>query len=107
MNHRSTTTYLRRVLSGESPVAESEFLTPQDAARERFVFGLRRLEGIHFDEFVGEVGFQVEELFGEAIDRFVLLGFLERTGDYLRLTRAGLLISDAMWPELLSPAKPG
>jgi len=34
LNHRSTTTWLRRVLAGQSPVAESEVLPPVDRARE-------------------------------------------------------------------------
>jgi oxygen-independent coproporphyrinogen-3 oxidase len=45
-NHKSTTTYLARVLSGQSPVAESEQLSPADRARELLVFALRRLEGV-------------------------------------------------------------
>ena len=39
-NHRSTTTYLRRVLAGESPVAERERLDPEARARELLVFSL-------------------------------------------------------------------
>ena len=45
-NHRSTTTYLQRVLAGESPVAERESLSPEAQARELLVFGLRRIEGV-------------------------------------------------------------
>ena len=30
MNHRSTSTYLRRVLAGQSPIAEQETLPPED-----------------------------------------------------------------------------
>ena len=45
-NHRSTTTYLHRVLAGESPVAEREQLDPEARARELLVFALRRIEGV-------------------------------------------------------------
>ncbi|HEY6565659.1 MAG TPA: radical SAM family heme chaperone HemW, partial [Pirellulaceae bacterium] len=45
-NHRSTTTYLRRVLAGESATAESETLDPEQRARERLVFGLRMRRGV-------------------------------------------------------------
>ena len=45
-NHRSTTTYLHRVLAGESPVAEREQLEPEARARELLVFALRRIEGV-------------------------------------------------------------
>ena len=45
-NHRSTTTYIRRVMNGQSPVVETEVVGSEDQAREKLIFGLRRLEGI-------------------------------------------------------------
>ena len=45
-NHRSTLTYLKRVLSGQSPIAEREQLADEDRARELLVFGLRRMGGV-------------------------------------------------------------
>ncbi|MBI3289488.1 MAG: coproporphyrinogen III oxidase, partial [Elusimicrobia bacterium] len=51
MNHRSTTTYLKHVLAGQSPVADSEELSPEDRALELFVFGMRRLGGVDRQEF--------------------------------------------------------
>lgn len=100
-NHRSTTTYLTRVLSGQSAVAESEFLSDEEAARERFVFGLRRLEGIQEADFAHETGFGLDQLFGEPLAKFVESGFLERRDGAVKLTRSGLMVSDALWPELL------
>ena len=100
-NHRSTTTYIARVLGDESPVAESEQLAPEDAARERLVFALRRLEGIDTADFANATGFAVEQLGGDALRRMIELGFLELSAGRLRLTRRGLLISDAIWPEFL------
>jgi oxygen-independent coproporphyrinogen-3 oxidase len=100
-NHRSTTTYITRVLAGQSPVAESEQLGREDAARERLVFGLRRLEGIDVDEFAANAGFTIRELGGTALKRFLDRGLLELTGSRLRLTRQGLLVSDSLWPEFV------
>lgn len=100
-NHRSPTTYMRRVLAGESPVAEREVLTPEQRARERLVFGLRRLEGVQREEFAEETGYKIDQLAGAAIARFVELGLLEADKDAVRLTREGLLVSDAMWPEIV------
>jgi oxygen-independent coproporphyrinogen-3 oxidase len=100
-NHRSTTTYIRRVLAGQSPLSESEELAPEDAARERFVFALRRLEGIDTYQFATATGFTIEQLGGEALPRLIDLGLLELAGTRLRLTRRGLLVSDAIWPEFL------
>ena len=100
-NHRSTTAYLNRVLNGDSPIAESETLDAEMIARERLVFGLRRLEGINVAEFKDATGFDIQSLSGPVIDRFCDAGLLEKDSNNLRLTREGLLVSDSLWPELL------
>ncbi len=103
-NHRSTMTYIRRVLRGQSPVAESETLTAEDRAREQLVFGLRMIAGVPRERFVTRTGFTIDQLVAEPLQRFIELGLLEDTGTHIRLTRDGLLISDAMWPEFLADA---
>jgi oxygen-independent coproporphyrinogen-3 oxidase len=104
-NHRSTTTYISRILAGCSPVAESEQLSAEDAARERLVFALRRLEGVELAAFAAQTGFAAEELGGAALARFLDQQLLEVAGAgqrrRLRLTRQGLLVSDALWPDFL------
>ncbi len=100
-NHRSTTAWIARVMAGESPIAESEDLSPEEMARERLVFGLRRLEGYDIKAFARETGFQIDDLAGPRLAQFVEQGYLSRAAGRLRLTRAGLLISDALWPYLL------
>jgi oxygen-independent coproporphyrinogen-3 oxidase len=100
-NHRSVTTYLHRVLGGQSPVAESEELEPEDRAREMLVFGLRRMQGVSRDEFLARTGFEVDQLGGDALRRFVDQGLLAEDNNTVRLTREGLFISDALWPSFL------
>jgi oxygen-independent coproporphyrinogen-3 oxidase len=102
-NHRSTSAYLQRVLRQISPVAESERLSAEDRARERLVFGLRRLEGVDLQRFEQATGFSVLELVGQPLERFRQLRLLELTANHLRLTRAGLMVSDALWPDFLRP----
>jgi oxygen-independent coproporphyrinogen-3 oxidase len=101
MNHRSTTTYISRVLAGQSPVAETEQLGPEDSARERLVFALRRLEGIDTADFAAATGFTVEQLVGKAVPTLIDRGLLSLDNCRLKLTRAGLLVSDAIWPQFL------
>lgn len=101
MNHRSTTAWLQRLERNESPVAEREEMTAEDRARERLVFGLRRLAGIDVREFARELGYSVDQLGGPALQRFIEQGLLERSATTLKLTRRGLLISDSLWPYFL------
>jgi len=100
-NHRSTTTWLHRVMAGESPVGEREQLEPEARARELLVFSLRRIAGVSRTEFTRRSGQSVDELIAGALTKFVNWGLLESDGDRLRLTREGLFVSDAIWPELL------
>lgn len=100
-NHRSTTTYLQRVLAGKSPVAEREQLDPEARAREFLVFGLRRLEGVSRRAFATTTGYEVDALVAGPLAKFVGLGLLADDGDRVCLTREGLFVSDAMWPEML------
>lgn len=101
VNHRSTTTYLARMEQGKSPVAEQEELSLEERARERLVFGLRRIEGVALSNFMGETGFELLPLGGKPLARYLAQGWMEKTETHLRLTRAGLLISDSLWPDLL------
>lgn len=101
MNHRSTSTWLRRVLAGESPVAEVETLGPEDRAREMLVLGLRRLQGVTRDDFNVRAGFSVDELGGAALADFIDRGLVLDRDNRIRLSRDGLLVSDALWTRLL------
>lgn len=102
MNHRSTTAWLQRLEHHDSPVAEREELAAEDRARERLVFGLRRLEGINLNEFQAETEYSAVALGGPALQQFLTQGLLQLDGDRLSLTRRGLLISDSLWPYFLS-----
>ena len=101
-NHRSTSTYVKRLLNGSSPVAFRESLSPESAAREAIVFGLRRLEGVSKNDFFAHTGFDLCQLLGEPLNRFINNECLIFERDYLKLTRKGLLVSDSIWPEFLA-----
>lgn len=65
--------------------------TPADALAEPFFLGLRLREGV------------VSDAFPEVIDRFVREGLLERAGDRVRLTTRGVMLSNEVFAEFLSP----
>jgi oxygen-independent coproporphyrinogen-3 oxidase len=100
-NARSTLGYLKCLQAGQSPVADRERLDPERRARERLVLGLRRIRGVEKGPFAATTGYAVDALAGDAIANLVALGFLENCSERVRLTREGLFISDAIWPEML------
>ncbi len=96
VNHRSTSTYLKRLEQGESPTAESEAITSEQFARERAAFGVRLLDGICVDEFQRATGWDIGQLCGEAISASVTQGLLEQNGPTIRLTERGILFADTV-----------
>lgn len=100
-NVRSVTAWIQKLLAGKSPIAEREQLCPIDRARELFVFGLRRMQGVQHSWFAERTGIQVRELFAAPLERFEQAGLLADDGTAIRLTREGLFISDSLWPHFL------
>lgn len=101
-NHRSLSTYLKRIQAGASPVAESETLSDEDRARELAVFALRRTAGLDRAWFQTRSGHEFDTLFARPLARYQELGLLESDGPTVRLTRDGLFVSDALWPDFLT-----
>ena len=71
-------------------------------ARERLVFGLRMLRGVDRPAVSPRsTGYDVDQLAGPAIRRHVDWGLLSDNDGQVRLTHAGLMVSDGIWPDLL------
>jgi oxygen-independent coproporphyrinogen-3 oxidase len=101
LNTRDLRGYLRRALSGESVVMQSEELPPTERARETMAVQLRRVEGIHRQSFRDQTGSDLDELAGPAIARHVVLGLLEDDGTRVCLTRPGKYVADTVIEGLL------
>jgi oxygen-independent coproporphyrinogen-3 oxidase len=101
-NHRSTTTWINRVLAGQDATGDVDAMTAEGAARERVVVGLRRRDGIDRAAFRSESGFDLDTILGPALASWVAGGLAVDDGRMVRLTRAGLLVSDALWPAVLA-----
>ena len=106
-NHRSTTTWMTRVLAGEDPTGDVDQMTAADAARERLIVGLRRRAGVERAAFHDASGLDLDRLAGDRIRRWVAAGLADDDGHAVRLTREGLLLSDSLWGELLCAEEDG
>ena len=100
-NHRSTTTWMARVLAGDDCSGDVDAMTDEDAARERLVVGLRRRGGVDRQAFRVASGFDLDALAGPAITTWIGRGLAVDDGARIRLNREGLLVSDALWADVL------
>ncbi len=101
VNHRSPTTYIAKLRRGESPIAESEAITPRQWACERAAFGIRLLGGVDLEQIGQETGISIIELKRAELARCHDRGWIEISGTHHRLTEAGLLMADSVASELL------
>lgn len=102
VNHRSTTTYLKKVESGITPVHESEEIKPEQYARERFAFGMRMIEGVDVDQLTAETGIDLQKLCRDELLHMQQHDLIASDGPRLYLTERGILFADTVASNLLS-----
>jgi oxygen-independent coproporphyrinogen-3 oxidase len=106
LNTRDTKTYIRKVLSGEPPLFQTEKLEPRDRAFETVGTQLRRAAGIGRARFREQTGFDLDTLLGDHLTGLVANGLLADDGASVRLTPRGLFVADGVIEELMK-ANPG
>lgn len=65
------------------------------------IFGLRKMAGVSLSRFEKEFGTAAEEIYGGVIDRYMGMGLLVLEGDRLRLTDAGIDVSNRIFEDFL------
>jgi putative oxygen-independent coproporphyrinogen III oxidase len=78
-------------------------VTPQAALEETFFLGLRLNQGVRLHEVAARFGWDAVRAFDEVTAQSVAEGLLERTGDTLRLTARGRLLSNEVFERFLAP----
>ncbi|MEW4490047.1 radical SAM family heme chaperone HemW [Thalassoglobus sp. JC818] len=101
MRHRSVTTWIKRIMAGESGIAETEELNSEDRAREAVMLGLRQVEGIDLEQFQQRFSYPLPDLAPNAFDRLIEDQLLTLDQGKLRLTKTGRFIADSIMAEFL------
>jgi oxygen-independent coproporphyrinogen-3 oxidase len=96
-NVRDPSTYARLMRARGDAVAMREEPGPRQLAGEAAMLALRTSEGIDEASFAAAHGARWEELFAEAAVLGSERGWLEHAGGRRRLTRQGMLFSDALF----------
>ena len=78
-----------------------EPITPDVAAADALILGLRLIDGVDVAEFAQRFGVDVDARYGETLAEFTSYGLLERSNGRLRLTRRGRLLSNELFERLL------
>lgn len=78
-----------------------ETLSVREQMEEFMFLGLRMTEGVSENRFFRLFGKSMDEIYGAVIDRFVKLGMMEHADGRVRLSRAGISVSNAVMSEFL------
>lgn len=89
--------YIDTLNSGNLALDEETEISCEDAVRELVFLGLRKTEGLNISKFREDLGIDLIGASGPFIDN----GFLASDGSYLRLTRKGVVVSNAVITELM------
>ena len=98
VRHKKPENFLSGLRRNGHGMIEEEALQAREAADEALVMGLRLSEGI--DPVALSTRFGQPIVDGNAVDRLVASGHLERNGDRLRATASGRLLLDRVLVEI-------
>ena len=82
-------------------VEKSEKLTMRQQATQYVMLGLRLARGVEYKEYKLRFGRDLEEDYGEKLEKYIDMKYAKRTDKGFRLTRAGLLVSNVILSDIL------
>jgi oxygen-independent coproporphyrinogen III oxidase len=90
--------YIAKLDDGHLPEIQTMKLTPDDALKEYLFLGLRKTEGINLHAMpdVGGTQSSAKKRLSDAGKELADEGYIESSGDFLRLTRKGIVISNTI-----------
>lgn len=96
-NERDLVRYIEMIEQGRKAVVDETRLTKADRQAEAVFLGLRMMQGFSFAEYQQVFGADLREKHENDLRRFREAGLIESSGDLLKLTRAGALLSNEVF----------
>lgn len=98
---RDLTHYCEQLQLDRLPVAEKEILSKEDAQAEFMYLGLRCMQGVSRKDFYHCFRESMESCFGDVLERCEKQGLLLCEGEYVRLTKRGIDVSNRVFAEFI------
>jgi oxygen-independent coproporphyrinogen-3 oxidase len=96
-NERELARYLEIIEQDRRAIVSETQLTEGDRQAEAVFLGLRMMQGFSFKEYQQEFGADLRAKHENDLTRFREAGLIECSGDLLRLTKAGALLSNEVF----------
>lgn len=98
---RDRKAYIEKIRNGESILIDREILSVESQMEEFMYLGLRKIEGVSRTDFQNYFGKNVDDVYGEILDKLEEEQLLEFSGDRIRLTHRGMDVSNCVLAEFL------
>lgn len=98
---RDRKAYIEKIRNGESILIDREILYVESQMEEFMYLGLRKIEGVSRTDFQNYFGKNVDDVYGEILDKLEEEQLLEFSGDRIRLTHRGMDVSNCVLAEFL------
>jgi len=92
-NLKNPDIYMKTVFDGEKPLAFTEYLKKEEAFEDKILMGLRLQEGISLTNIKEKFGTRLRP---DKLDSLIDGGFLEFSGELIRMSKKGLLVSNEL-----------
>jgi oxygen-independent coproporphyrinogen-3 oxidase len=103
MRHKKPENWLGAVARNGHGMQSEEPLSAEDRAREALLMGLRLGEGVDLSRIADRSGIKADRLVDErAVDQLTGLGLVRLDGTRLQVAPAGMLLLDAILPEVVA-----
>jgi oxygen-independent coproporphyrinogen-3 oxidase len=96
LNTRNTEDYIRKVLAGEDPTFQRETLSPEERARETLAMQLRRADGIDYEQFQFQTGFDARVILQDKLETYLQADLIHCHPKGLALTEKGFFVADTL-----------
>jgi len=93
--------YIRRTKEGKSTMDSVEHIGPDEKLSERFILGLRLVDGINLKDLELEFGSEALKKYDGKIKMLIGKNLLCFENDMLKLTKAGLDFANQVWLEFI------
>jgi putative oxygen-independent coproporphyrinogen III oxidase len=100
-NHGPIKKYLDAIANDEQPIIHKHEVTKEEKCEEQMFLGLRKNDGVLFDEFESKLGVSMKEIFGEVITKFVNEGLLIEDEKGVKLSRKGRFVGNEVFQHFL------
>ena len=97
-NHRSLDNYIRDIKKSRLPISNTETLTPNNKFNEAIYNGLRIRSGVRLKKIENIIDIDINRFINKSLKKWPDLTF---DGEYLRLKKSGILLTDEIASDLM------